>query len=239
MAQRLETAALIPRYQKIILWLLLVSSVLMAAYLIRMRARAQDQLAAVPDAAPMPVPVEAAPVQATLLIANDEDGSLAPVEQQFALPAETTTRARTLLNDLFAEYAKPGSPHPLTAGSAVDDVFLLPIPESTSAKPQQMAIINLDGSFVDHHPSGILVENLTLLSILGTLHASFPQIAQVRFLVDGHARDTLAGHADLSRTYLTANDIPGTVPSDAAGPSNADNSSDTDQSQKKAAESQP
>lgn len=199
---------MIPRYQKAILWMLLVSSVLMAAYLIRMRARAQDRLAAIPDSAPMPIPVEAAPVQVTLLIANDEDGSLAPVEQQFALPTEITTRARTLLNDLFAEYAEPTSPHPLAPVVAVDDVFLLTVPESNAAHPQQMAVINLDGSFVDHHPSGILVENLTLLSILGTLHANFPQIAQVRFLVDGHPRETLAGHADLSRTYLTANDVP-------------------------------
>jgi hypothetical protein len=77
-----------------------------------------------------------------------------------------------------------------------------------------MAVINLNGSFVDHHPSGILVENLTLLSVLGTLHANFPQIAQVRFLVDGHSRETLAGHADLSRTYLTANDVPVATDSD-------------------------
>ena len=199
---------MIPRYQKLILWVLLVSSVLIAAYLIRMRARAQDRLAAIPDSAPMPIPVEAAPVQVTLLIANDEDGSLAQVQQQFALPAETTTRARTLLNDLFAEYAKPGSPHSLAPVVAVDDVFLLPVPESNVAHSQEMAVINLNGSFVDRHPSGILVENLTLLSILGTLHANFPQIAQVRFLVDGHPRETLAGHADLSRTYLTANDVP-------------------------------
>lgn len=199
---------MIPRYQKVILWVLLFSSVLMAAYLIRMRARAQDRLAAIPDSSPMPVPEEAAPVQVTLLFANDEDGSLAPVEQQFPLPAETTTRARTLLNDLFAEYAKRGSPHPLAPVAAVDDVFLLPVPESNPAHPQQMAVLNLDGSFVDHHPSGILVENLTLLSILGTLHANFPQIFQVRFLVDGRPRETLAGHADLSRTYLTANDVP-------------------------------
>lgn len=224
---------MIPRYQKIILWLLLVASVLMAAYLIRMRARAQDQLAAVPDAAPMPVPVETAPVQVTLLIANDEDGSLAPVEQQFALPAETTTRARTLLNDLFDEYASSGSPHLLAPISAVDDVFLLPLPGSTSANPHQMAVVNLDGSFVDHHPSGILVENLTLLSILGTLHANFPQIAQVRFLVDGQPRETLAGHADLTRTYLTANDVPAVDASDAASPPGADTS------QKKPAEGQP
>ncbi|MHB1937546.1 MAG: GerMN domain-containing protein [Acidobacteriaceae bacterium] len=224
---------MIPRYQKIILWLLLVASVLMAAYLIRMRARAQDRLAAVPDSAPMPIPVETPPVQVTLVFANDEDGMLAPVEQEFALPAEATTRARTLLNDLFAKYAKSGSPHPLAPVSAVDDVFLLPVPESASDDAQQMAVVNLDGSFVDHHPSGILVENLTLLSILGTLHANFPQIAQVRFLVDGRPRETLAGHADLSRTYLTANDVPGVEGHDEASPE------DTDTLQKKTPESQP
>lgn len=212
---------MIPRYQKIILWLLLVSSVLMAAYLIRMRARARDQLAAVPDAAPMPIPVEAPQVKAILLIANDEDGSLAPVQQQLVLPADTTARARTLLNDLFAEYAEPGSPHPLAAGPAVNDVFLLPVPESAPAGAQQMAVVNLSSSFVDHHPSGILVETLTLLSILGTLHANLPQITQVRFLVDGHPRDTLAGHADLSRTYLTANDVPGVAATEAAAAQNA------------------
>ncbi|MDR5730597.1 MAG: GerMN domain-containing protein [Terriglobia bacterium] len=209
---------MIPRYQKVILWMLLVSSVLMAAYLIRMRARAQDQLAAVPDAAPMPVPVEAPPVEATLMIANDEDGTLAPVQQQLALPQETTTRARTLLNDLFAEYAQPGSPHPLAAVSAISDVFLLPVPESTPPGSQELAVINLSAGFVDHHPSGILVETLTLLSMLGTLHANLPQIAQVRFLVDGHPRETLAGHADLTRTYLTANDVPSVAAPDGASP---------------------
>ena len=185
-----------PRFQKILLWLLLVGSVLMAAYLIRMRARAQDQLAAVPDAAPMPVPVEAPSVSATLMIANDEDGSLVPVQRQLALPVDTTTRARALLNDLFAAYAQPGSPHPLGALHAISDVFLLPLPAvsagSTGRSSRgQIAVVNLNGGFVEHHPSGILVETLTLLSILSTLHANLPQITQVRFLVDGHQKETL------------------------------------------------
>jgi hypothetical protein len=46
-----------------------------------------------------------------------------------------------------------------------------------------------------------LAEDLTLQSIIGTLHAALPQITQIRFLVDGHPHDTLAGHADLQRTY--------------------------------------
>jgi Sporulation and spore germination len=214
MAERLEVAAVIPKYQKIIVWLLLIGCVLIAAYLIRMRGHAQDQLAAVPDAAPMPAPVESAPVSVTFLIANDEDSSLAPLQEHFALPAEQTTRARGLLNDLFATYAQPGSPHPLPAVTAINDVFLLPVPGETGSPDNKLAVINFSSGFTDRHPSGILVETLTLLSILGTLRANMPQITEVRFLVDGKPKDTLAGHADLMRTYLTGNDVP--IPATAA-----------------------
>lgn len=215
---------MIPRYQKAILWLLLVSSVFMAAYLIRMRARAQGQLGAVPDAAPMPAPVETPPAQVTLVLANDADGSLASSQQEMALPSEETTRARALLNGLFAAYAQPGSSHPLVALPAVTDVFLLPVPLSKQPNTDQLAVVNLSGAFADHHPSGIEVETLTLLSILGTLHANMPQIAQVKFLVDGQQRETLAGHADLTRTYLTGGDAPqpgedhGSAPPDVGRP---------------------
>ncbi len=52
------------------------------------------------------------------------------------------------------------------------------------------------------HPSGIEPETLTLLSMIATLHANLPAVTQVHFLVDGEPRATLAGHADLTRTYL-------------------------------------
>ena len=78
---------------------------------------------------------------------------------------------------------------------------------STPSFPGEMAVVNLSGSFAAAHPSGIETETLTLLSIIGTLHANLPDITQVRFLVDGQPRDTLAGHADLTRVYL-ATDSP-------------------------------
>lgn len=212
---------MIPRYQKIILWLLLISSVFMAAYLIRMRAKAQEQLAAIPDAAPMPAPVEASPVQVTLVLANDAAGSLTSSQRELSLPAEKTIRARAILNRLFADYAEHGSPHPLPALPAVSDVFLLPVPTSKQARADQLAVVNLNGEFAAHHPSGIEVETLTLLSMLGTLHANMPQIAQVKFLVDGHQKDTLAGHADLTRTYLTGVDVPLPAENDASSSQDA------------------
>ncbi len=46
-----------------------------------------------------------------------------------------------------------------------------------------------------------------MLSLCGTLHANLPRVAQVRFLVDGQPRATLAGHADLTRTYLAGDAV--------------------------------
>ena len=68
--------------------------------------------------------------------------------------------------------------------------------------------MNLAGAFASSHQSGLETESLTILSICATLHANLPQITEVRFLVDGQPRATLAGHADLTRTYLTAETVP-------------------------------
>jgi hypothetical protein len=85
-------------------------------------------------------------------------------------------------------------------------------PNALQPKEQggELAVIDLHSTFVNQHPSGVEVESLTLLSILGTLHANLPQIEQVRFLVDGQARETLAGHADLLRTYPARDTASGT-----------------------------
>jgi hypothetical protein len=67
-----------------------------------------------------------------------------------------------------------------------------------------MAVVNLTSNFAASHPSGFETETLTVLSICGTIHANLPRVTEVRFLVDGQERTTLAGHADLTRTYLVS-----------------------------------
>ena len=101
------------------------------------------------------------------------------------------------------------------AGSTTDQQkVMIPdtgVPSVTASDAQsgpELAVVNLAASFASDHPSGIETESLTVLSICATLHANLPQVTQVRFLVDGQPRDTLAGHADLMRTYLTAEAMP-------------------------------
>jgi hypothetical protein len=185
----------------------------MAAVLIRLREHAADRIASqVPGSAESAtLSAPAAPEEAvTLLEANDFDGSIAPVSRQLALPQEAGARARVLLRQLLVDYAAPESRHPLASkeGAGVEEVFFMPTPRTGNADAEksapsgQTAVVNLTAAFADNHPSGIEAETLTLLSIIGTLHENFPAVNQVRFLVDGQPRETLAGHADLTRTYL-------------------------------------
>ena len=199
---------MIPRYQRVLLWVLLLVSAVMAIFLIRERERASDKLQAAVDAAvPMTPPSVMPTSDVILMLANDTDGSLVNTERRLSLPSEPHARARYLLNQLLAEYAKAGSAHPIAANAGVDDVFLMPLPTGT-AGGGTLAVVNLSSGLLQAHPSGIETETMTLLSLIGTLHANMPEIAQVRFLVDGAPRDTLAGHADLTRTYLAASAAP-------------------------------
>jgi Sporulation and spore germination len=197
---------MIPRYQRILFWSLAAGIFLMASFLLRGCEQAHKRLAALNDATPIAAPTTASTEDITLYLASDADASIAPATESLALPQEPALRARALLEHLLAAYALPNSAHPIQSGPAVDDVFLLADPQPGSQpgsrqQPGQLAVINLRGSFINNHPSGIQVEALTVQSIIGTLHAALPQITAIRFLVDGHPHDTLAGHADLLRTY--------------------------------------
>ncbi len=200
---------MISRSQRILFWILLVSSVVMSVVLLRMRERAMDRLLASAESMPLN-PSAGRPVQSvTMMIANDMDGSLQPATQNLALPVDENARAHVILQHLILNYARPNSKHPISTNKGVNGIFFMTLPlESNQVIPGTEAIVDLSASFVAAHPSGIEPETLTLLSILGTLHANFPEISQVRFLVDGQPRDTLAGHADLTRVYL-ASDSPG------------------------------
>jgi Sporulation and spore germination len=205
---------MIPRHQAVILFVLLLASLVMGGILFRMREKAHEQMLAGVDSAPTQAPQVTAPQQATLMVASDDDNSIRAQVHSLPLPADPGARARAVLGKLLDLYASADSGHPVPGGAtSVAQVFLLPVPgKGTGAAKgdgRQLAVVNLKGSFVASHPSGLETESLTVLSICGTLHANLPQVAEVRFLVDGDVRQSLAGHADLTRTYLTADAAPG------------------------------
>jgi hypothetical protein len=224
----------IPRYQSILFFLLLAASVAMGVVLWQLRERAHQRLVAGQDSTPTQAPEVAPAEQANLLVANDADGSLVAQTHSLPLSKDPGSRARLILGKLLDLYAAPDAAHAVPGGAnSVAQVFLMPAMTETAAAPPQpdtstpgaamktaqqpaeadpdspqLAIVNLTGAFAASHPSGLETETLTILSICATLHTNLPRVTEVRFLVDGQQRATLAGHADLTRTYLTADAVP-------------------------------
>ncbi len=217
--------AVIPRYQTILFAVLLVASVVMGVVLWQLRERDRQRLREVENSLPTQAPEAAPEQQATLYVADDADDSMTAEVFSLPLPQNPNERAIAILGKLLDLYAAPGSTHPVPGGDAsISQVFLLPATAGDSAATQtaaaqagatpstedsapsgpELAVVDLTSSFAANHPSGLETETLTILSICATLHANLPRITQVRFLVDGQPRATLAGHADLMRTYLTS-----------------------------------
>lgn len=199
---------MIPRYQKILFVVLLLAALGMGFKLWQLRDRAHKRLLTGQTIAPTAAPVVAPAEQATLVVADDLDNSLVPQVHSLPLPADPGARARAVLGKLLDLYAAPESTHQIPGGSAsVDQVFLVPA-HGAKNPGNELAVVNLTGTFAASHPAGLEAESLTVLSICATLRANFPSITEVRFLVDGVERPTLAGHADLTRTYLTSDAAP-------------------------------
>lgn len=203
---------MISRVHKVLFVGMLLACVIMAAFLIRLRNRAQDRLqaqgmnepAAITEASGNPSKT------VTLYVPNDLDDSLTTIERTIPMPVDEGAQARVLLESLIEAYRAPSSTHPIQVASGIDDVYFLKIPQvsSRAALSGQLAVVDLSGALAAAQPSGIEPETLTLLSMMATLHANLPSITQVHFLVDGQPRATLAGHADLMRTYLAAEASP-------------------------------
>jgi hypothetical protein len=232
---------MIPRYQTVLFFLLLAASVVMGVALWQLRNREHQRLLEGVQSTPTQAPTVAPAEQATLMVASDGDDTLMTQDLQLPLPQSANERARAILGKLLDLYAAQDAAHPVPGGaSSVLQVFLMPVHDdsktsaSSPANPAQqdasatdagqtdapanntqgsdeLAVVNLTGAFASNHPSGIETESLTVLSICATLHANLPQVTEVRFLVDGQPRETLAGHADLMRTYLTAEAEPASV----------------------------
>ena len=83
----------------------------------------------------------------------------------------------------------------INGGPSYDNVFLV---------NGRLGVVDLNQAMVEGHRSGVAVEDFTLISLIDTLATNFPQLEQVKLLVDGKERETLAGHADLKTIYSTA-----------------------------------
>lgn len=184
---------MIPRHFQITVALVLLAVLVSGLIIIRM-TRKEEALTLQAEAAPVAPLVGGKLEHIRLLLAYDEDQALRWRSADVILPADRNLRARETLRSVLAQYLQMPSPHPLAKGADIKDVYFI---------SNDTMIVDTTAPFADGHPSGILLEELTLASLIETLTANVPGIARVKFLVDGKERETLAGHADLMSFYQT------------------------------------
>jgi sporulation and spore germination protein len=183
---------MIPRHLAIAVAILLAVVLGMTLYVWRMRKRATAVPVAATDTRPLAPPISGPTERVTLFVAHDEDETLHPQSAQIPLPSGRQQRAEEVLRALLALYLDKSSTHPLAPGADIRSVFLV---------DPGVAVIDLNSAFADGHRSGILVEELTIASLIHTISVNTPGILKVKILVDGKERETLSGHADLTDFY--------------------------------------
>jgi spore germination protein GerM len=183
---------MIPRHLIIAVAILLAITLGMGFYVLRMRARVDRTEVSATNTQPVAPPVSGSSEQVTLYVAYDDAGVLRPKSVRITLPTGRQERAAETLRALLSLYLDKFSPHPLGPGSEIRDVYLV---------DPGLAVIDLNAAFADNHRSGVLVEELSVVSLVQTLSANIPGITRVKILVEGNERETLAGHADLSNFF--------------------------------------
>jgi len=186
---------MIPRQLMIAMGVLLAATLGLAIYALHMRNVASATPIAAVDNRLLAPPVAGPTERVVLFVAHDDDGTLRGESALIPMPSGRQQRAEELLQALLSVYLDKSSPHVLGAGSEIRSVYLV---------DPGVAVIDVNGAFADTHRSGVLVEELTVASLIQTISANTPGIVKVKLLVDGQQRETLAGHADLSSYYDVA-----------------------------------
>ena len=183
---------MIPRHLVIAMAVLLVAVLGLSVYALHMRRSVAATPVASTDTRPLGPPIAGPTERVTLYVAHDDDGTLRAESALIPLPSGRQQRAEELLRALLSLYLDKSSSHVLGPGADIRSVFLV---------DPGVAVIDLNSAFADTHRSGVLVEDLTVASLIHTISTNTPGILKVKLLVDGKDRDTLAGHADLSSFY--------------------------------------
>jgi hypothetical protein len=186
---------MIPRHFQITIAVLLLAVLASGVAVIWLRRGEQEMTLRETLAAPAAPPVAGRLEKIPLLVAYDDDAALRWRNAAVFLPMDRSLRARAVLRALLAQYVQNPSPHPLEKGSDIKDIYLI---------GNDTMVVDTTWQFADRHPSGVLLEQLTMASMVETLTANVPGVTKVKFLVEGQERETLAGHADLMSFYQTA-----------------------------------
>jgi Sporulation and spore germination len=132
-------------------------------------------------------------VKAKMFWASDADYStLAPVTVELPLSNDPVLRSKQVLNTLLAGPVDP------ELRTVPPDAVLL----AFYLLPDGTAVADFSEALATSIPSGIASEQMAVDSIARTLEANVPQVQRLKILIHGQEVETLAGHLDLTATFV-------------------------------------
>lgn len=148
-------------------------------------------------------------VQAKLFWLSDADNSmLAPVVVELPLSNDPVLRSKQVLNTLLA------GPVDTELRTLPPDAVLL----AFYLLPNGTGVADFSEALATSIPSGIASEQLAVDSMTRTLEANVPQVKRLKILLQGQEVETLAGHVDLTGTFVVNADTGQTPANPAAAP---------------------
>jgi spore germination protein GerM len=134
-------------------------------------------------------------VKTKLFWASDaNDATLVPVTVDLPLSNDPVLRSKQVLNTLLA------GPVDAELRTLPPDAVLL----AFYLLPDGTAIADFSEAMATSVPSGIVSEQLAVNSIARTLEANVPQVQRLKILIHGQEVETLAGHLDLTGTFVVS-----------------------------------
>jgi len=155
---------------------------------------------------PAPVSSGDPKVRVKMFWGSKAGDSFTPVTVELPLSADPVLRAKQVLNTLLAGPIDPEA-RTLPADAALLAFYLL---------PDGTGVADFSESMSTSIPSGIQSEQMAVDSITRTLEANVPQVQRLKILLHGQEMDTLAGHLDLTQTFLVNTSGLGTQPKASA-----------------------
>jgi len=117
--------------------------------------------------------------------AESGDTLLVAADQTIFKSAEVGNRVRQILQKIQEGPQVDTMLPPLPKDAKVQDIFI---------SEQGTAFIDFSNTIATGHPGGVLNEMATIYSIVDSLTYNLPEIKQVKILVGGVEKETLAGH---------------------------------------------
>jgi hypothetical protein len=126
------------------------------------------------------------PITVKLFFPSRADGALLSTEDQTIFKSRAVTnRAKQIVQKLMDGPESEGMYPPIPAGTKIQELFV---------SEQRIAFIDFSNTIATDHAGGVLNEQATVYSIVNSLTYNMPEIRQVKILIGGVEKETLAGH---------------------------------------------